>query len=113
MQVLKFGGSSVGTTDAISKVIAIVKERVQRTPMIVVLSAMSGVTDQLILIGQAAAQGNDAYQTMIQNLAKKHEDAVLALLPNAQHANAINMVKQLIQEIESKFSTKDEFIFLK
>jgi aspartokinase/homoserine dehydrogenase 1 len=101
MQVLKFGGSSVGTTDAISKVIAIVKERVQRTPMIVVLSAMSGVTDQLILLGQAAAQGNDAYQTMIQNLAKKHEDAVLALLPNAQHANAINMVKQLIQEIES------------
>ncbi len=101
MQVLKFGGSSVGTSDAISKVIAIVKERVQRTPMIVVLSAMSGVTDQLILIGQAAAQGNDAYQTMIQNLAKKHEDAVLALLPNAQHANAINMVKQLIQEIES------------
>jgi aspartokinase len=32
MQVLKFGGSSVGTTDAISKVIAIVKERVQKTP---------------------------------------------------------------------------------
>jgi bifunctional aspartokinase / homoserine dehydrogenase 1 len=101
MQVLKFGGSSVGTTDAISKVIAIVKERVQKTPTIVVVSAMSGVTDQLILLGQTAAQGNTAYQTMIQSIAQKHEDAVQVLLPTMQQATALNMVKQLIQEIES------------
>lgn len=101
MQVLKFGGSSVGTTDAISKVIAIVKERVQKTPTIVVVSAMSGVTDQLILLGQTAAQGNTAYQTMIQSIAQKHEDAVRVLLPTVQQATALNMVKQLIQEIES------------
>jgi aspartokinase/homoserine dehydrogenase 1 len=101
MQVLKFGGSSVGTTDAISKVITIVKERVQKTPTIVVVSAMSGVTDQLILLGQTAAQGNTAYQTMIQSLAQKHEDAVRVLLPTVQQATALNMVKALIQEIES------------
>jgi len=101
MQVLKFGGSSVGTTDAISKVIAIVKERVQKTPTIVVVSAMSGVTDQLILLGQTAAQGNKAYQTMIQSIAQKHEDAVRVLLPTVQQATALNMVKALIQEIES------------
>lgn len=105
MQVLKFGGSSVGTTDAISKVIAIVKERVQKTPTIVVVSAMSGVTDQLILLGQTAAQGNTAYQTMIQSLAQKHKDAVLALLPTAQQASALSMVKELIQEIESHCAT--------
>jgi aspartokinase/homoserine dehydrogenase 1 len=101
MQVLKFGGSSVGTIAAISKVIAIVKARVQTKHSIVVVSAMSGVTDQLILLGQTAAQGNEAYQTMIQNLAQKHEDAVLALLPNAQQASALSMVQELIQEIES------------
>jgi hypothetical protein len=49
---------------------------------------MSGVTDQLILLGQTAAQGNAAYQTMIQSLAKKHEDAVLALLPSAKQASS-------------------------
>ena len=65
MQVLKFGGSSVGTTDAISKVIAIVKGRVQKTPTIVVVSAMSGVTDKLILLTQTAAQGNEGYKTII------------------------------------------------
>ena len=101
MQVLKFGGSSVGTTVAISKVIAIVKARVQTTPSIVVVSAISGVTDQLILLGQTAAQGNVAYPTMIQSLSQKHEDVVLALLPTAQQASALSMVKALIQEIES------------
>ena len=105
MQVLKFGGSSVGTIAAISKVIAIVKARVQIKPSIVVVSAMSGVTDQLILLGQTAAQGNAAYQTMIQSLAQKHEDAVLALLPSAQQASALSMVKALIQEIESHCAT--------
>lgn len=105
MQVLKFGGSSVGTIEAISKVIAIVKARVLSKPSIVVVSAMSGVTDQLILIGQTAAQGNAAYQTMIQSLAQKHEDAVLALLPTTQQASALSMVKALIQEIESHCAT--------
>ena len=105
MQVLKFGGSSVGTIAAISKVIAIVKTRVQTRPSIVLVSAMSGVTDQLILLGQTAAQGNAAYQTMIQSLAKKHEDAVLALLPSTKQASALNMVKALIQEIESHCAT--------
>jgi aspartokinase/homoserine dehydrogenase 1 len=105
MQVLKFGGSSVGTTDAISKVIAIVKARVQTKSIIVVVSAMSGVTDQFILLGQTAAQGNEGYQTIIQSLAQKHKDAVLALLPTAQQASALSMVKELIQEIESHCAT--------
>jgi len=101
MQVLKFGGSSVGTTEAISKVIAIVKARVQKTPTIVVVSAMSGVTDQLILLTQTAAQGNEAYKTIIQSLAEKHEDAVLALLPASQQSKTLSIVKELILEIES------------
>jgi aspartokinase/homoserine dehydrogenase 1 len=101
MQVLKFGGSSVGTTDAISKVIAIVKARVQTTPTIVVVSAMSGITDQLILLAQTASQGNEGYKTIIQSLAKKHEDTVRTLLPASQQSATLNIVQQLIQEIES------------
>jgi aspartokinase/homoserine dehydrogenase 1 len=101
MQVLKFGGSSVGTTEAISKVIAIVKVRVQTTSTIVVVSAMSGVTDQLILLAQTASQGNEAYKTIIQSLAEKHEDAVRALLPASQQSKILSIVKELILEIES------------
>ncbi len=100
MQVLKFGGSSVGTSEAILKMIAIVKARVNATPTIVVVSAMSGVTDQLILLAQTASQGNEAYKTIIQNLAEKHEDAVRALLPTSQQSETLSIVKELIQEIE-------------
>ncbi len=101
MQVLKFGGSSVGSPEAISKVIAIVKERVKTSPTIVVVSAMSGVTDQLILLAQSASQGNEAYKTIIQNLEQKHLDAVRALLPIQQQSGTLSIVKQLINEIES------------
>ncbi len=101
MQVLKFGGSSVGTPEAISKVISIVKERVKTKQAIVVVSAMSGVTDQLILLAQSASQGNEAYKTIIQNLEQKHLDAVRALLPIQQQSGTLSMVKQLINEIES------------
>jgi aspartokinase/homoserine dehydrogenase 1 len=100
MQVLKFGGSSVGTSEAILKMIAIVKTRVNATPTIVVVSAMSGVTDQLILLAQTASQGNEAYKTIIQNLSVKHEDAVRALLPTSQQSETLSIVKELIQEIE-------------
>lgn len=101
MQVLKFGGTSVGTSEAILKMIAIVKARVNATPTIVVVSAMSGVTDQLILLAQTASQGNEAYKTIIQNLAEKHEAAVLALLPTSQQSGTLSIVQQLIREIES------------
>jgi len=101
MQVLKFGGSSVGTTDAISKVIAIVKARVQNTPTIIVVSAMSGVTDQLVLLAQTAAQGNEGYKTIIQSLSEKHKDAVRTLLPPSQQLKTLSIVKELIQEIET------------
>ena len=101
MQVLKFGGSSVGTPDAITKVIAIVKQREQAMPDIIVVSAMRGVTDLLILLAQSASQGNEAYKTIIQNLEQKHLDAVRALLPIQQQSGTLSMVKQLINEIES------------
>ena len=101
MQVLKFGGSSVGSAEAIDKVIAIVTERSKKVPTIVVVSAMSGVTDQLLMLAQSASQGNEAYKTIIQNIEQKHLDAVRALLPIQQQSGTLSMVKQLLNELES------------
>ncbi|HBT92654.1 MAG TPA: aspartate kinase, partial [Chitinophagaceae bacterium] len=61
MQVLKFGGSSIGTESAIGNVVDIVTQSLQNKPCIVVASAMHGVTDQLLMLAQTAAQGNEAY----------------------------------------------------
>ncbi len=101
MKVLKFGGSSVGNAEAIMKVVSIVTERIKTEPAIVVVSAMSGVTDQLLMLAQSASQGNEAYKTIIQNIEQKHLDAVRALLPIQQQSGTLSMVKQLLNELES------------
>ena len=100
MKVLKFGGSSVGSAEAITKVLAIVTESIKNEPTIVVVSAMSGVTDQLLLLAQSASQGNEAYKTIIQNIEQKHLDAIRALLPIQQQSATLSLVKQIINEIE-------------
>lgn len=101
MQVLKFGGSSVGSAEAINKVIDIATAAATKEPSIVVVSAMSGVTDQLLLLAQSASQGNEAYKTIIQNLEQKHLDAVRALLPIQQQSATLSLVKQILNELES------------
>ena len=101
MQVLKFGGSSVGSAEAIEKVIAIVTESIKKEPTIVVVSAMSGVTDQLLMLAQSASQGNEAYKTIIQNIEQKHLDAVRALLPIQQQSATLSLVKQMLNELEA------------
>ena len=100
MQVLKFGGSSVGSEEAINQMLAIVITSIQKEKTIVVVSAMSGVTDELITLAQTAAQGNEAYKTIIQNIEQKHLDAVHALVPNKEQSSTLSLVKQLINELE-------------
>jgi aspartokinase/homoserine dehydrogenase 1 len=101
MQVLKFGGSSVGSEEAINQMAAILITSLQKEKTIVVVSAMSGVTDELITLAQTAAQGNEAYKTIIQNIEQKHLDAVHALVPNKEQSSTLSLVKQLINELES------------
>jgi bifunctional aspartokinase / homoserine dehydrogenase 1 len=101
MQVLKFGGSSVGSAEVINQMVAIVSERIQKEKTIVVVSAMSGVTDQLLMLAQTAAQGIDAYKAIIQNIEQKHLDAVRALLPIQEQSGTLSLVKQLINELET------------
>jgi len=101
MQVLKFGGSSVGTEEAVNQMLAIVVNSIQKEKTIVVVSAMSGVTDQLLMLAQTAAQGNEAYKTIIQNIEQKHLELVQALVPIKEQSGTISLVKQLINELET------------
>jgi len=56
MIVMKFGGTSVEDSTAIDRVVKIVRERLDHSPVVVV-SAMAKVTDQLLAIGHAAGSG--------------------------------------------------------
>ena len=59
MRVLKFGGTSVGSVASINKVIGIVKKASQNEPIIVVVSALGGITDRLLHAGIAARDMQD------------------------------------------------------
>ena len=81
MQVLKFGGTSVGDAKAVAQVVAIVAEQAARDRRLtVVTSAMRGVTDQLIGSARAAAAGNrQHYRDASLALRGRHHDAAEAL----------------------------------
>ena len=101
MQVLKFGGSSVGSAEAINKMIAIVMNSRKKEPTIVVVSAMSGITDQLLMLAQTASNGNEAYKTIVETIEQKHLEVVRALLPIQQQSATLSLVKQLTNELEA------------
>ncbi len=82
MQVLKFGGTSVGDANAIAQTVAIILHEAERDPdTVVVTSAMRGVTDLLINSARAAAGGNlQAYRDARLALIGRHHDAAEALV---------------------------------
>ncbi|MFP3088930.1 bifunctional aspartate kinase/homoserine dehydrogenase I [Treponema sp. TIM-1] len=75
MLVLKFGGTSVGSPDAIGKLIEILKDDEHSGKVrVVVVSAFSGVTNELIEIAEKAARGDNTYTITIETMRKRHLD---------------------------------------
>jgi bifunctional aspartokinase / homoserine dehydrogenase 1 len=85
--VMKFGGTSVGSAEALAKATQIIKEaREQYSRLVVVTSAMFGVTDLLLKSASLAAEGNiDALPEAESTLREKHFSAVDALIRDAKH----------------------------
>lgn len=81
MQILKFGGKSVGDAENINKVISIINRAVKKDRTIVVASAINDTTDKLIDIGDAAANGKDNYLSLIEELQKRHNEIIKNLIP--------------------------------
>jgi len=100
MKVLKFGGTSVGSVQSISTVLSILKQETQNGENpVVVLSAMSGVTNLLISMAEQAALGNSFAEPLAQ-LEKKHFDVVKALLNVQQQNPVFTKLKIYFNELE-------------
>ncbi|NDJ76019.1 MAG: aspartate kinase [Chloroflexi bacterium] len=101
---MKFGGTSVGSAAAISQVAAIIKEQVAAGHrMLVISSAMGGVTNML-LEGATTAAAGDArrYQALTHTLRLKHEETIRTLLTSDVERIAIHdEVGALIDEFET------------
>jgi bifunctional aspartokinase / homoserine dehydrogenase 1 len=89
--VMKFGGTSVGDTDAIEQVIRIISQATaEGTPLAVVVSAMSGTTDTLVRTVEAARTGDRwGYLSRNRDIRTRHEEVVHQFIPPGERRNAI------------------------
>ena len=94
--VMKFGGTSVEDAAAIRRVSQLVKRQRRYRP-IVVVSALSDVTDQLVSAGKSAAEGQrESAKEILERLRQRHAEVAADLLSTDQH-------KSLCSELESAF----------
>lgn len=100
MQVLKFGGSSVAHAENINKVIDIVQKATINGRTVVVVSALSGVTDLLLQAASLAVNGSEEYKERLKLIEQKHLDAVKQLIPVINQSHLLSLVKKACNEME-------------
>lgn len=93
MKVLKFGGTSVGSVESIRQIQHIISN--QSDDCIVVVSALSGITDQLLKAALLALQAEDTYMEVYQSIRQRHLDMVNTLIDNT------TVRQMLLHELES------------
>lgn len=96
MKIAKFGGTSVGSPEAIRALVGIVRERGQA---VVVVSALSGVTDALIATARTAAARDPGWEGKLDALAQRHRAALDALSSGAIRVEAGERVEALLAEL--------------
>jgi bifunctional aspartokinase / homoserine dehydrogenase 1 len=102
MIVLKFGGTSVGTPDTIKGLIQILKSYQARGERFtVVYSAFSKVTDTLIDMANRAAQGDESYQKVFDQVKSRHEAAIDALLEPANRPAVLEHINANFSELSN------------
>ena len=100
MKVLKFGGTSVGSTKNIQKVIEIVKNESLSENVIVVVSAIGGITDSLLAAAYKAVEKNKKYKVDFESLRSKHVEIIDGLLSEEAHQITLDIVLNHLSKLE-------------
>ena len=100
MQVLKFGGTSVANADNIRKVIQIVGKASQQERLIVVVSALGGVTDLLLDAGTLASAGQEGFREKLTLAHHRHLETVSQLIPGEGQETLKKLVNQSFSELQ-------------
>ena len=102
MKVMKFGGTSVGSVDSILKVKQIVEAAEE--PVIVVVSALCGITDKLINTSQMAANGDAEYEKEYREIVNRHIEMVYTVIPAGEGRTVLlDKVNELLSELKDIF----------
>lgn len=101
MKVLKFGGSSVATSENINKAITIVKDSAYNTQVIVVVSALGGITDLLLEAGNMACTGDENYKNQFKSIEERHLKVIRELIPVGNQSGVLGHVKKMLNKLEA------------
>ncbi|MBR6691201.1 MAG: bifunctional aspartate kinase/homoserine dehydrogenase I [Bacteroidaceae bacterium] len=102
MKVMKFGGTSVGSVNSILNLKAIVEKAALEENVIVVVSALGGITDKLIRTANMAVGGDTAFNKEFQEIVTRHHELVNAIINDESKRTALlQEVDMLLNELNN------------
>ena len=102
MKVLKFGGTSVGSVKSILSLKRIVENEARRQPIVVVVSALGGITDQLIATSRLAVSGKDEWRTSFEQMVDRHHKMIDTIITDPNDRETLfNTVDALFEQLHS------------
>lgn len=102
MKVLKFGGTSVGSVKSIKCLKKIVEKEAKKQSIIVVVSALGGITDKLLSTAQMALNGNESYKKEFDAMVNRHHQMIDTIITDtAKRENLFNTVDALFEQLKS------------
>ena len=104
MKVLKFGGTSVGSVKSILSLKRIVETESRRQPVVVVVSALSGITDKLIATSQLALKGDERYRDEFQDMVDRHHQMIDTIITEPRKREKLfTTIDSLFEQLKSIF----------
>src|SRR5437899_1814364 len=98
---MKFGGTSVGSAERMRTAARLSAEQSRKRPVVIVVSAMSGVTDLLIETTKHAEAGNrPGRDENIRQLEQRHVQSCRELLPEGKQKPVLDGIHELIGEFQ-------------
>ena len=102
MKVMKFGGTSVGSVKSILSLKKIVETEARTQPVVVVVSALDGITDKLIAISQLALKGDKRYREEFDGMMERHHQMIDTIITDPQkRENLFKRVDSLFEQLKS------------
>ncbi|WP_028913141.1 bifunctional aspartate kinase/homoserine dehydrogenase I [Prevotella sp. MA2016] len=102
MKVLKFGGTSVGSVKSILSLKKIVETEARTQPVVVVVSALGGITDKLISTSQLALKGDDRWREEFDAMVTRHHQMIDTIITDdKKRVDLFNKVDQLFDQLKS------------
>ena len=102
MKVMKFGGTSVGSVKSILSLKKIVETEARTQPVVVVVSALDGITDRLLATSRMAQQGDDRYREEFDAMVTRHHQMIESIITdNQKRIDLFNNVDSLFDQLKS------------